>query len=454
MTNTTTARRILAISLLLALMGCDQSAESNQSANAESPAPVAATQERTPLEEFIDGFPIELEKQTRNASYEELFKGGDVSAYFNVRASEFMNTAMLPSRQPAMPLGHRPMPEIGMVKAETIHDGKMTLDRFLARDDTYSQAYLVVHKGDIVYEKYPRLRPEEAHLWMSCAKPTASLVVDLLISEGKIDENKPITKYLTDWKGTDWDGVTTRDVLDMASGMDLDDTADSRMDPNSIANRLYRAEFNFPSPNTGKVERMADILKSTKAKSKPGLAFEYSSPLTQVLVLLAEAVEGERWQQIFDRRVWSRVGAEGALQLHLSPDGIAAAHGLVSSNLRDFARFGMLYTPSWEKIATEQVVSDEILKHIQQNVRPNEVFMNGAGPRMAEYLGSDDVIGQSRQWDMVWPDGDLWKGGLMTQGLYVSPSRDLVIVYFSVNNDDNSAHRFARPIATSGLFEK
>ena len=25
----------------------------------------------------------------------------------------------------------------------------------------------------------------------------------------------------------------------------------------------------------------------------------------------------------------------------------------------------------------------------------------------------------------------LWKGGLMTQGLYVSPSRDLVFVYFN-----------------------
>lgn len=413
-----------------------------------------AAQARTPLEKFIDGFPMELEKQTRTASYEELFKGGDVSAYFNVRVSEFMNTAVLPSRQPVMPLGHRPMPKIGSIKAETMHDGKMTLDQFLARSDFYAQAYLVVHKGDIVYEKYPRIRPEDAHLWMSCAKPMASLIIDLLISEGKIDENQPITKYLTDWKGTDWDGVTIRDVLDMVSGMDLDDTAESRMDPNSIANRVYRAELDFPNANTGKVELLRDVLKSTKAKSKPGLAFEYSSGLTQVLVLLAEEVEGDRWQQIFDRRVWSRVGAEGALQLHLTPDGIAAIHGLVSSSLRDFARFGMLYTPSWKKIAVDQVVSDEILKRTRKGVRPRKVFLNGAGPRFANYLGSDNVLGNSRQWDLVWPDGDMWKSGLMTQGLYVSPSRDLVIVCFSINNDDQSIHRFARPIATSGFFDK
>lgn len=417
-----------------------------------SATPLAA-QERTHLEKFIDGFPIELERETRSTSYEELFRGGDVSAYFNVRASEFMDTAVLPSRQPVMPLGSRPMPQVGAVKGETLNDGSMTLDEFLAKPDFYTQAFLVVHKGKVVYEKYPRLRPEDAHLWMSCAKPTASLVVDLLISEGKIDETQPITKYLTAWKGSDWDGVTTRDVMDMASGMDLDDTPESRHQPSSIANRLYRLEFGYPDPESGEVELMPQMLASTKKKGDPGLAFEYSSPLTQVLVLLAEEVEGDRWQQIFDRRVWSKVGAEGALQLHLSPDGIAAAHGLVSSSLRDFARYGMLYTPSWDKIAVERVVTDDILKRIREKVRSNEVFMNGAGGRFEHYLGTDDALGQSRQWDIIWPDGDMWKGGLMTQGLYISPSRDLVIVYFGVNNDDNSCHRFARPIATSGLFD-
>ncbi len=78
----------------------------------------AGAQERTPLDKFVDGFPIELEKATRDADYNELFRGGDPSAYFNVRASEFMNTAILPSRQPVMALGSRPMPKVGAVKAK------------------------------------------------------------------------------------------------------------------------------------------------------------------------------------------------------------------------------------------------------------------------------------------------------------------------------------------------
>ncbi|GAB3104333.1 serine hydrolase [Aestuariicella hydrocarbonica] len=418
--------------------------------------PVAA-QEPTPLIEFVDGFPMKLEEETRKAGYNELFSGGDVSAYFNARVSEFLPTAIIPSRQGVMPLGRKPMPAVGAIKAEMMDvsklDGSLTLDKFLEKAE-FAQAFLVVHKGNIVYEKYPRLRPEDHHLWMSCAKPMASLVIDQLISEGKIDENAPITKYLTDFKNTDWDGVTTRDVMDMASGMDLEDTTESRFDSDNIARRVYESEFGFENETRG-VERLRDVLRSTPKKDEPGMAFHYASGLTQILVILAEAVEKDRWAQIFDRRVWSKVGAEGALQVHLTPDGIAAAHGLVSSNLRDFARFGMLYTPSWKKIATEQVVSDEILDRIRSEVRTHEFIMAGFdGPVFADRVGTEDFIANSRQWDLLWPDGDMMKFGLMGQGLYVSPLRDLVIVYFNVNNTDLSAHRFARPIATSGLFEK
>ncbi|WP_428618052.1 serine hydrolase domain-containing protein [Shewanella sp.] len=419
-------------------------------------ATIAAT-EPTPLDRFINGFPMQLEKETRNADYNELFSGGDASTYFNMRVSEFLPTAILPSRQGVMALAKAPMPAIGKVKADMMSvsklKGPLSLDQFLEQA-SFAQGFLVVHQGKIVYEKYPRIRQEDHHLWMSCAKPMASLVIDQLISEGKIDQHKPITTYLPDFKGTSWDGVTTRDVMDMATGMDIEDTTESRFDPNNIARRVYESEFGFENKTRG-VENLRDVLRSTPKKDEPGLAFNYASGLTQMLVILAEEVEQDRWAQIFDRRVWSKVGAEGALQLHLTPDGIAAVHGLVSSNLRDFARFGMLYTPSWQKIATEQVVSKEILDRIHSEVRSHEFIMAGFdGPVFADRVGTDDFIANSRQWDLVWPDGDLMKFGLMGQGLYVSPTRDLVIVYFNVNNEDLSAHRFVRPIATSGLFDK
>jgi hypothetical protein len=42
-----------------------------------------------------------------------------------------------------------------------------------------------------------------------------------------------------------------------------------------------------------------------------------------------------------------------------------------------------------------------------------------------------DVLGNSWQWDMVYRDGDMFKGGVGGQGLYVSPDRDVSIGFFS-----------------------
>jgi len=416
---------------------------------------VAHSAERTPIEKFIEGFPLALSNQTMSASLPVWLSGGDESVYFSMRASEILKTAMLPRRVPTMPLGEQLMPEIGAIEAETENFGTLTLNAFLARPDSYAQGYLVIHKGNVVFESYPRMRPSDHHLWMSAAKPTASLLVEMLISDGRIDENTPMSDYIKEFKGTAWDNVTVSHTLNMGGGLNIEENTETRADPDSIATRMFSAEFNLPYK--GKVERLVDVLADAKKESEPGLKFDYASAYTQALVLLIEAVTQERWHQMFDREVWSKIGAEGPLQVHTTPDGVAIAHGVISSRLRDMARFGMLFTPSWNKIATERVVTDEILNRIRNGVQTRDFLMAGFdGPVFAYYFGEADnptFVSNSRQWDLVWPDGDMWKGGLMTQGLYVSPSRDLVIAYFSTNNGDHSLHRWGRKIATSGLFD-
>lgn len=418
--------------------------------------PVAANaQDRTPIEDFIDGFPIELAERTKSASLLTWLAGGDESVYWNMRTSEIVPTAILPRRLPTMQFGEQLIPQIGAIEAETENWGTMTLNQFLARPDSYSQAFMVVYKGNVVFESYPRMRPSDAHVWMSNSKPTASLLVDILISEGLIDDSASIAEYVDEFKGTAWEGVTVNHVMNMASGLDIDDTAATRADPNSHAHRLYLAEFGFPV--NGKVEKLIDVMADAQPGSEPGQKFVYASAHTQALVYLVEAVTGERWAQTFDRLVWSKIGSEGPLQVHTTPDGVALAHGVISSRLGDMARYGMLYTPSWEKIATEQVVTDEILTRIREDVQSHEFLMAGVnGPVFASMLENTDkpsFVSSSRQWDVLWPDGDMWKGGMQSQGMYVSPDKDLVIVYVSTNTKDHSIHRWARRIATSGYFD-
>lgn len=412
-----------------------------------------APEARTPLEAFVDGFPLELSVRTREASLPVLLSGGDEAAYFNMRASEFLPTAILPVQQPPMMLGENTVAEIGAVSAETINFGTMTLDDYLAMPESYVQGFIVVHEGQIVYEKYPRMRPGDHHLWMSNAKVTTSLVIDLLISDGLIDETKTLDTYIPAFAGTPTGQVTVRQALDMTTGLNSDENPDTRADPDSIALRTFKAEFGFP--HNGTVEPLIEVLRDAEVSIGADTAFQYASATTQLLVYLAEAVTQQRWADIFNERVWSHIGAEAPMQVHLTPDGIAVGHGLVSSTLRDLARFGMLYTPSWDAVATEQVVDKTIIQRIRDSVRSQDFFLGGYNGPVFQFLFNDDsMLSNSRQWDIVWPDGDMWKGGLMTQGLYVSPDRDLVIAYYSVNVADRSIDRFVRPIATSDLLNR
>jgi CubicO group peptidase (beta-lactamase class C family) len=291
----------------------------------------------------------------------------------------------------------------------------------------------------------------DPHVWMSASKPLPSLIIDILINEGKIDQEKTIGEHMPEFRKTDWADIKVIDVLDMSPGMNSEENDQTRSDPDSIATRLFLAEFGLQYQ--GQHESVVNVLKDAKSVGPAGTKLEYGSPNTEMLVLLAEAVTGEPFSQLADKKIWSKVASDGPLMVHLSPRGVAAAHGVISSQLRDLARFGMLYTPSWNKTSTEQIVTPDILNRIQTGVRSKEFYRNGFdGPVFIDRLNDESMISNSRQWDAVWEDGDIWKSGLQGQGVYVSPSRDLVIAFFATNAEDDSIHRYLRPIATSDYF--
>lgn len=382
-------------------------------------------------------------------SVPKLLECGDVAHWWCSHISECMPTAMIHSPHRGAGLEDAPTDAIFDIKAET-EFGTLSLRDFLAHPQSGTRAVVVVKNGRIVAESYPDLRPEQPHLWASCAKPTAGLMIEHLIDAGQIDETRGIGDYVPALRDTDWHSVTVRDAMDMTPGMDCEENEATRADPSSNAIRAFLAEFG--TPVGGKTETLLEVLQSSSRVGTPGEKFEYGSPCSQVLVLLAEAVSGLPWAQQFRQNVWSHVRADSPLQVHLTPDGVALAHGVVSSCLRDMARFGMLYTPSWSKVATKQVVSDTVLARIRGGVRDKAFFMNGYdGPVFVDRLGDDTMLGNARQWDCIWPDGDLYKGGFMDQGLYVSPDRDLVIAYFSTTPTMQMT-RFLRPIATSDLL--
>lgn len=385
--------------------------------------------EPMPVSAAAKGFPAELGYRLRDGfSFATAYLAGDANLYYYLHWEEFVPHYTVRRGGPVRELPNAPLQSLGRVKAGSSL-GEQTLDVLLADPRSRVQGFVVVHRGKVVYEKYPGMRSDDHHLWFSSSKSLAGLLVGMLEAEGKLSVDKPIETYLPELARTQWAGIRIIDILDMASGLDLVETEASRNDPASDVHKYFRLDM---GDGTGLGSLTPEqVLLGIKKKGPAGKVFEYSSLDTQMLGRLIERVSGQRLGEMLSERVWSRMGAEGDALVGVSPQGSAGIYGIFSSRLRDMARYGMLYTPSWRAVASAPVVPVGLLEKIQKNCRPalyQESMRNRPGGQSGDVPRCN-----SRHWDAVYADGDIFKGGARGQGLYVSPSRDAVVVWFSTN---------------------
>ena len=68
--------------------------------------------------------------------------------------------------------------------------------------------------------------------------------------------------------------------------------------------------------------------------------------------------------------VWSKIGAKNPFICGLAQDGTPLAAGLHNTTPEDLLRYTMIYTPSWNVVSDEQIISDRLLKSIQTMGNP------------------------------------------------------------------------------------
>lgn len=409
-------------------------------------APPAAAQQAEPLPVSVakQGFtPAQAADLLKRFNNEEALKGGDVSLFGYSNFTEVQKVAVIARNGPVVPLRLALDPKVGQVRFKG-DLGEMALDDYLKHPKSRAQGIVVVRGGRIVYEQYPGMKPNDYHIWMSTTKTVASLMVRLLEEDGKIDVSKPLEFYLPWLRGSDWKDVKVIDALDMKTGMAAIENDETRADPDSAYTRMNLAGSGVP--HKGKVESMKDVLRSTKKIGPPGDVFEYGSPNTLMLPLLVEEITNRRWTNLFEERVWSKMSVEGDMMMGVTPDGLAVAHGVAITRLRDLARYGMLYSPSWSKAARERIVSAAYLKEIQTG-GSREAFRKSVAVASNTKRFGETPVANHYQWDAIFADGDLWKSGFQGQGIYVSPARDVVVAFFSTTYNDLPG--YARAIAKS-----
>jgi len=131
--------------------------------------------------------------------------------------------------------------------------------------------------------------------------------------------------------------------------------------------------------------------------------------------------------------IWTKIGAEDNARITLSSTGVSGSYGLLMMRLRDLARYGLAFTnDSSTKIASERYL-------VQIRTGDREMFQSENGSSMhirKQFYEGQGAAFQSYHWDVVFEDGDFFKTGFGGQGLYVSPSKRLVVAFFSASKDE------------------
>jgi CubicO group peptidase (beta-lactamase class C family) len=360
--------------------------------------------------------------------------GGGPSAWAYLNAGELLPSVEIPVARRAAVLDHAEIAEIGQFPVQP----GVTLDGYIASGPV--SGVVVVRGGQIVFERYPRMRPGDRHLLVSVTKVFTSAVVGILELRGLLDLGQPVDAVLGELAGSGWAGVPIRDVLGMASGIDCReiDVPGAYDDPGHPFYR-FEASLGWRPAGDGPLPSPYEFVAALPSRRRPGEAYEYSGVNTFVLSWLAERVTGLPFAEVLGREIWAMGGFEAPAQLCGSASGAPGSHGGLSMTLRDLARFGMLFTPSGRLVARSPVISQEHLRRIQAGGRPELHGDRGSVPDYVTDAYGSDRPPASRQWNFAMPDGDLFKGGFGGQGLYLSPARDLVIAFAGIPRPDGSA---------------
>ncbi|GAB5563255.1 MAG: serine hydrolase [Winogradskyella sp.] len=374
------------------------------------------------------------------------FESGALSRYVYTHITEFFPNITIRSSNKVRPLPIALNREVDSFQVQ-LNENKISLSHYVKQAPV--DGMIVIHKGNIVFEAYPQMQPNQRHLLMSVSKPFTSVLINILENRGVVDVNASIETYIPELKHTAWHGIKIINILDMASGICWEKGAESFNDPYSCFMQFDAAVGWSPS-NEATIADPYKALQKMKRYKAQGLSNDYSSINTFVLSWLIEKVTGKRYTTFLEEELWQPMGAEDDGLMLTPKRNIAATYGGISTTLRDLGRFGLLFTPSGPK----GVISDSYVKKIQRGGRPELLKKAVLGPFFGA-IDNEKPIFSTYQWDYTMADGDFHKNGFHGQGLYVSPKRDLVIAYFGTptkNGIEHNLKTISRQLAKSALF--
>jgi CubicO group peptidase (beta-lactamase class C family) len=272
---------------------------------------------------------------------------------------------------------------------------------------------LILKDGKIAFERY-ELGNNETTRWMSMSvvKSITSTLVGVAIKDGHIKSiDDPVTNYLPALRGSAYEGVRIRDLLQMASGVKWDETY-----TNPVSDRRRMLELQL-SGNPGSILQLMSRLARA---GEPGTIWNYNTGEAHVVGELIHAAVKRPVAQYLSERIWSKFGMESDATWWLeSSNGQEIGGSGLSATLRDYGRFG-LFVMNHGVVGGEQILP--------------EGWVGEAGT-------SKIIGGKKVNYGYMWwlPDASanpVHKGaflarGIFGQSIYINPAANVVVAVWS-----------------------
>ena len=205
--------------------------------------------------------------------------------------------------------------------------------------DTYTDALVVLHDGQLVAERYDAgMTATTPHLLMSVSKSLVGCVAGVLAERELLDPAAPVTAYVPEAGSSGYAGATVRHLLDMRTGVAFRETY-TELDAEV---RVMERSMGWRPAQPGDPAGAYPYLITLGQAGPHGGEFTYRSADSDMLGWVCERASGNRMADLISALIWQPMGAERDGEITCDPLGSAIHDGGVSATARDLARFGQL----------------------------------------------------------------------------------------------------------------
>ena len=310
--------------------------------------------------------------------------------------------------------------DIGASASVTMDGRPMTFARML--EETYADGIAVLHRGKLIYERYfGALKPHKPHIAMSVTKSFTGTLAGILVAEGKIDPQAPVTDYVPELRTSAFGDARVHEAMDMTTGLEYTEVY---TDKNSGVFGLRRANGMAPiEPGYEGATNIFDFLCTQKKQGEHGKAFAYKTVNSDVLAWICRRASGMTLSDLMSERIWIPMGAEEDAHYHVDRIGTESGGGGLSTSLRDLARFGETIR-NHGRFNGRQIVPSAVVEDIARGGDPAKF-------KPAGYTTLPGASYRNQWWVTHNAHGAYMARGVHGQGIYIDPKAEMVIARYA-----------------------